>query len=212
MIESKTLLLNKDRYLITPSLLNSWAYIWLCGENVREAQSDEVCIEDKILVAQEKAYNDFITVLNRIKTEPNEFMLRGIEYEDECYKGNTDCSPIIEGGAYQIVGKKEETIDDIDFLLYGRLDVLKGGIIYDIKRVSKYSTQKYLKSYQHPFYFELFKECDEFDYLIYDGDTLHIETYYRDQVVDIKSVISQFIKWLKKNNLLELYKEKWRSK
>jgi len=211
MIKKKEHSVSVDKYLITPSLLNSWASIWNCSEWVREAQSDTMCIEDKIQDAQKKAYDDFITTLNRIKTEPNEYMLRGIEFENECYKGNTCVSPIIEGGAYQIVGVKDKTIDDMNFVLYGRLDVLKGGIIYDIKRVSKYTPQKYINSYQHGFYFELFDEAYKFVYLCFDGNELHTETYYKDQCVNLEATISNFMKWLKKNNLLDLYKENWRS-
>lgn len=200
-----------NRLLITPSLLNSWLYIWNCVDNVRESEKDEICLEDKILDTQAKAKEDFINTLNRIKTPPNQYMQMGIDYEEECYKGNTDVSPIIKGGAYQIVGMKNETIDGIDFLLYGRLDVLKGGIIYDIKRVMKYSVQKYFKSCQHSFYFELFGRAYQFTYLIYDGNRLHTETYYREDCVDIKQVISNFIRWLKENDLFEIYKEKWKS-
>ena len=38
---------SSERYLITPSLLNSWAYIWNCDEN-----------------ANEKALQDFLKTLN----------------------------------------------------------------------------------------------------------------------------------------------------
>ena len=200
------------RYLITPSLLNSWAYIWTCVDGVREAESDKVCLEDKKADAQEKALQDFLKTLNREPIEDNFFMKQGREFEDACYRGETCVSPIIKGGAYQIVGTKDVTIDGINFVMYGRLDVLKGGIIYDIKRVMKYAPQKYLKSYQHGFYFELFKEAYEFEYLVYDGKDLHIETYYRDQCVDLSQVIRNFIKWLGDYGLLEIYFDKWVSK
>lgn len=202
---------NSDRYLITPSLLNSWAYIWLCAESVREAQSDTMCLEDKIEDKRKQAYQDFLKTLNREKSEPNIYMQRGIEFEEECYKGNTCISPIIQGGAYQVVGKKVKNIAGLDFLLYGRLDVLKGGVVYDIKRVSTYSPQKYINSYQHGFYLELFPRAYKFEYLVFDGKELHRETYYKDQVVYIDSVIENFINWLKQEKLLDLYKEKWRA-
>lgn len=203
---------NKRRYLITPSLLNSWAYIWNCADGVQEKEGDEICLEDKKSEASEKALQDFLKTLKREPSEPNFFMKQGIEFEDACYRGETCVSPIIKGGAYQIVGMKDVTIDGIDFLLYGRLDVLKGGIIYDIKRVMKYAPQKYLKSYQHGFYFELFPNAYEFQYLVYDGNALHRETYYRDQCVDLREVIREFMKWLKDNGLLKLYFDKWVSK
>lgn len=205
--------LTNERYLITASLLNSWAYIWECKQYVREAESDTICYEDKITDAMKKAYDDFLITLNRIKTEPNEAMLRGIEFEDECYKGNTPVSPIIENGAYQIVGTKDIKVKDLNILLYGRLDVLKGGIVYDIKRVRQYAPQKYLHSYQHGMYLDLFENAYKFEYLAYDDkDVLHHETYYRDEYRPTKEVVKDFLNWLEKNNLLKLYKEKWRSK
>lgn len=209
---TKKAIASNRRYLITPSLLNSWAYIWNCVDNIQEKESDEICLEDKKAEAQEKALQDFLKTLNREPIEPNFFMKQGIEFEDECYQGKTCVSPIIKGGAYQIVGTKNVNIDGINFLLYGRLDVLKGGIIYDIKRVMKYTPQKYFKSYQHGFYFELFDDAYEFQYLVYDGKELHIETYYRDQCVDLKQVIREFMKWLSDNGLLKLYFDKWVSK
>lgn len=203
---------SNKRYLITPSLLNSWAYIWTCVDNVKEAESDKICLEDKKSEAQEKALQDFLKTLNREPIEPNIYMKQGIEFEDACYRGETCVSPIIEGGAYQIVGTKEMTVGGINFLLYGRLDVLKGGTIYDIKRVMRYAPQKYLKSYQHGCYFELFPNAYRFTYLVFDGKDLHKETYYPDQCVSIEEVIREFIAWLDKNDLLEIFFEKWVSK
>ncbi len=209
---TKTRTRSGERFLITPSLLNSWGYIWNCEDNVREAESDKVCLEDKIADAREKALEDFKRTLRREPSEPNKWMQMGIDFEAECYAGNTCISPIIEGGAFQIVGKEEATIDGVDFLLYGRLDVLKGGVIYDIKRVGRYAPRKYAKSYQHGFYLELFKDAKKFEYLAYDGKDLHTETYYRDQCRDTKDAISQFLRWLKANGLAETYFDKWASK
>lgn len=179
--------------LITPSLLNSWLWIW---------ESDNY----------ESAYNGLISSLKRESTPPNEYMLEGIRFEKECYEGHTCVSPIIENGAFQVVGKKQVEVDGLRFLMYGRLDVLKAGKIYDIKRVVRYERPKYKWSCQHEFYLELFENVDEFEYLIYDGNSLHRETYFKGQSTDIPTLIGQFIKWLKKENLYDLYLENWRSK
>lgn len=199
------------RYLITPSLLNSWGYMWEFEKNVKETENDKVCLEDKIDKIRVKAKEDFLNALNKIYID-NEYMKLGREFEEECYQGKTCLSPIIEGGCNQIVGVKKVTVDGIDFVMYGKLDVLKGGVVYDIKRVQNYKTQKYLNSYQHGFYLGLFPRAYKFEYLIYDGVKPHTETYYRGQYIETTKVISMFIKWLKENNLFEIYKEKWRSK
>ena len=203
---------SSERYLITPSLLNSWAYMWDCADGVKEKENDTICLEDKKVLAQEKAFNEFIKTLNREPIEDNFFMKQGRDFEEECYQGNTCVSPIIKGGAFQISKAKDVSINGMNFVLYGRLDVLKGGIIYDIKRVMRYAPQKYFKSYQHGFYLELFDNAYEFDYLVYDGTQLHIETYYRDQCVDLKEVIKTFMIWLEEHRLLDTYKAKWISK
>ena len=195
--------------LVTPSLLNSWLYIWLSRDNVKESANDAICLEDKQDLAMQKAYDEFLGTLQREQTPPNENMLRGIQYEDDCYKGLTDASPIIKGGAFQIVGKKNVVVDNVPFLMYGRLDVLKNGIIYDIKRVTKYATQKYLHSAQHGFYLDLFQDASQFTYLAFDGNKLHQETYYRGQYKPTEAILSDFIQWLKENNLWDVYASLW---
>lgn len=199
-------------YLITPSLLNSWLYIYECVNKVRESENDTICLEDKQTDAMVKAKGDFINTLNRIPSEPNQYMLDGIQFEQDCYDGKTCISPIIEGGAFQIVGKKNVIINGLNILMYGRLDVLKGGVIYDIKRVQKYNAQKYKWSAQHGFYLDLFNRAYKFEYLAYDGNRLHREGYYRDEYKPTQEVIIEFLNWLNSNNLLEIYKEKWTTK
>lgn len=205
-------LASNDVFLITPSLLNSWLYIWESQNLVKENEKDLISLEDKKSEAQEKAKKDFIKVLNREQIEPNEYMIAGNEFEKQCYEGKTCISPIIKNGQFQIVGKKLVKIDNINFLMYGRLDVLKGGVIYDIKRVWKYNVQKYKWSAQHGFYLDLFSRANVFKYLIFDGNNLHIETYYRDEYTPTEELIKEFITWLKENDLFEVYKKKWKSK
>ena len=198
--------------LVTPSLLNSWLYIWLSRDIVKESANDAICLEDKQDLAMQKAYDEFLGTLQREQTPPNENMLRGIQYEDDCYKGLTDASPIIKGGAFQIVGKKNVIVDNVPFLMYGRLDVLKNGIIYDIQRVTRYTTQKYLHSAQHGFYLDLFQDASQFTYLAFDGNKLHQETYYRGQYKPTEAILSDFIQWLRENNLWDVYASLWASK
>ena len=198
--------------LVTPSLLNSWLYIWLSRDNVKESANDAICLEDKQDLEMQKAYDEFLGTLRREQKPPNENMLRGIQYEEDCYKGLTDASPIIKGGAFQIVGKKNVVVDNVPFLMYGRLDVLKNGIIYDIKRVTRYATQKYLHSAQHGFYLDLFQDARQFTYLAFDGNKLHQETYYRGQYKPTEAILSDFIQWLRENNLWDVYASLWASK
>ncbi len=203
---------NETALLITPSLLNSWLYIYQAPLYVREAEGDEMCLEDKQLSASRWARSAFLSTLRRAKSETTPAQQRGIDYEDATYQGKTSASPYVEGGQFQIVGKKYETIGGVDFLLYGRLDCLKGGTIYDIKRVSQYSVQKYLHSAQHPFYLHLFPRATKFTYLVDDGYALHTETYFRDEVKPIRSTIEEFIGWLKEEELWDDYELYWKAR
>lgn len=204
--------LNNQRYLITPSLLNSWLYIWTCVDGLEENEDDEVCLEDKISQKQSEAFESFLKYLKKEKIEPNKFMIEGIQFEKDTYDGKTCFSEIVKDGAFQIVGKKEVKIDGIDFLMYGKLDVLKGGVIYDIKRVWKYKLNKYVKSAQHGFYLDLFENAKMFKYLIWDGRKPHYEIYHRGEYVRTEELIHLFIVWLRKNKLLKVYKEFWKCK
>lgn len=180
--------------LITPSLLNSWAYIFKGNDG-------------------NKALADFIHYLKREPSEPNVHMQRGIDFEKLCVDGKEPTiSPIIEGGAFQLSASKVVEVDGIMFLIYGRLDVLKAGKGYDIKSVVKYETQKYFDSYQHHCYFEIVPEMTDFTYLISNGRDVYFEEYSRDEMIDLKKVISQFIQYLKTMNLFEIYVEKWRAR
>lgn len=198
--------------LITPSLLNSWGYIWECRKGVRESEGDEISIEDKRDLASDKAMEEFLKSLNREPIPDNEFMRRGREYEEATYKGETLASPYVQGGRFQLVGKKKVEVDGMGFLMYGRLDCLKGGVIYDIKRVSRYAPQKYRDSYQHGFYLDLFPRAHRFDYLVDDGKALHIETYYRGQYVPTEKAIRDFVGWLRSQGLLPIYQQKWQAR
>ena len=176
--------------LITASLLNSWIYLF-----------DNQLSDEKI------AFDDFLKVLNREPTEQTEAMKLGNEFEQECYDGKVSgISNLIEGGAFQVSASKIEVINGLTFVLYGS--------IYDIKRVSRYNdVQKYYTSAQHPMYLELIPQAKEFIYLISDGELIYQEKYTRkDFIKPIQEIITDFVNWLKRNDLFEKYVEKWESK
>ena len=213
------------RYRITTTLLNSWQYIWDCINYVVETENDEISKEDKITIAQGKAKADFVNYLNRIPIPDNENMKLGREYEDKVCSGGDDVfSPIVEGGAFQVTVTKDVDILGVPITLYGVLDVLKGGRIYDIKRIRKnYKYPKYKTSHQHGMYLYLVPEALDFTYLMCDDriDSKNEETrakahntehYVRENTEDIITVCTQFILWLKANNLFDIFIEKWKMK
>lgn len=202
----------KECYLrVTATLLNSWANIWNCVDYVVESDNDTISYEDKVTAKMNEAKEEFIKVLKRIPIEDNIYMQRGREFEDlVCSGKDPEFSPIVENGAFQVLGTKKVTIDGVKIVLYGILDVLKAGRIDDIKRVVKYSYPKYKKSLQHPMYLELFPETYDFTYLVRDDNgRSHYENYVRENCVDIYHVISVFIAYLKANDLFGIFEEKW---
>lgn len=194
-----------DRYLITQSLLSSWLYIY---------KSDD-------------GYDDFLKTLHKESIQPTRAMLEGQRFENclnsvlngaeiepthEWYKPIMELYPILQSAQQQVALSKRVTVEGIEFVLYGVLDFLKAGVIYDTKFSKSYHVGKYLNSPQHPMYFALVPEAYEFTYLICDGEYIYKETYRPDEVEPIERTIKYFLEFLKNLNLIGIYKENWRSK
>jgi hypothetical protein len=179
---------------VTASLLNSWNYLFYVDPQYYQ-----------------KSYQDFVNTLHKIKTPQTPAMLNGINFEQDCYDGKVRfISPLIENGAFQVFAKKELEVDDETVLVLGYLDVLKEGVIYDIKRTSSYEMQKYYNSFQHHVYFFLIDEAEIFEYLIaagYKDYDIFIERYHKTDMIAMKDIVQSFFKWLKANDLWNVYVE-----
>jgi hypothetical protein len=202
-----------NKYLITPSLLNNFSY-YLQDEFKSPADSRA----------------DFLKTLSREKFEPNEAMAKGIFFEDSvndfckgalkievkepCY---WDCvksiGDIVKGGLWQQSVKKEITVGNQEFLLYGRTDVIKRDTVYDIKFTGNYELGKFLGSSQHLIYLYC-TGLPNFSYLISDGKDWSREDYVNDGTVEnrIKSMISDFMSYLENDlEAKEMFITKWGS-
>ncbi len=208
-----------SRYLITQSLIASWAYMFDCRKE-----------------SEKNAEQEFLQVLRREARETTEARQNGIYFENAVYAEAAGVSPkpecqwengvkavanIIRGAQMQVRLSRPLTLDGMKFLVYGILDALKAGVIYDVKfQNKKFSISendpgeygKFLNSPQHPFYFFLVPEALEFKYLLSDGEDLYIETYQRDQTRSAEAVIAEFIHSIAGMGLLDAYKEKWLAK
>lgn len=202
-------------YLMTQSLLAAWQWLYKCPEGM-----------------EEDAKASFLQTLNREKTEQTEAMANGSRFEAEVYAqaeglerepipgwedGIRALAGILEGAPTQVKAKREIRVDGMDFLLYGILDAMKAGVIYDVKYLNKSMGSvelagKYLDSPQHPAYLYLVPEAVEFRYLVSDGQDVYIEAYRREDVPYIGGIISQFIQSVTDMGLLDIYKEKWEAK
>lgn len=169
---------------------------------------------------------NFIKVLNKEQFEITENIQKGFEYEaymQENYKETLN-------GAYQVKVSKEYG----DYLLYGIIDCLKGGIIYDYKYTANYEVGKFFNNHQTLMYLEMVPEAKKMIYLItnkfdkgeypdiefkstekvvYEVGEIFKEEYTKDLFPEtIESVLHKFIEWLKAYNLYDLYTEKWKCK
>ena len=198
-------------YLMTHSLLSSWLYS-MRDNPYADATQDDTSKED------------FLRVLRREPTPTTEAMQRGIDFENlvtDIVRG-AEIDPeekwglaakavaaIVSGGQLQYVATKAVTINGLELLLYGRLDALKAGAIYDIKFSSGYERGKFIDSTQHPMYLELVPEADFFSYLVSDGNEVWTENYRRDETPSIIPTIVDFLRWLNETGNMEIYLKYW---
>lgn len=204
-------------YLITHSLLSSWSYLFSCNEEY-----------------QEQAEQDFLSALRRERKEPTPEMLNGIEFENLCYEmadypvmdqfagrkwfdGAYAVATAIKGAQFQVKASRELTVAGTDFLVYGILDALRAGSIFDVKFLNKSFGSadlvgKYLNSTQHPTYFYLVPEAFEFTYLVSDGQDLYAERYTPEDTEPLSGIIEHFMKSIESMGLLDVYREHWLAK
>ena len=171
---------------------------------------------------------DFIKVLNKEEFEPSESILKGFEYEKYMQENYEET----KNGAYQVKVSKEYG----DYLLYGIIDCLKGGIIYDYKYTKNYEVGKFFNNHQTLMYLEMVPEAKKMVYLItnkfkkemplsaplnyeYCGEYEYVvgeifrEEYTKDMFPEtMYSIIHKFEEWLKAYNLFDLYTENWKCK
>jgi len=212
-------------FLITQSLLSSWQWYLSADED-----------------NEEKAYFDLIKTLRREKLEDNESMLFGRvfesvvrlicdgdawinekdkadvllkkkEFDDErlqkcVYEVAEEC----KGGVWQVKQSKIKNILGQDFLLYGRLDVLKGPWIIDIKFSHTFEIGKYRDSPQTKMYMHLVPDVIGMKYLISDGNQTYEDVYLRSSVESIDNDIKDFWSWISTQHaLFYLYVKNWES-
>lgn len=198
------------RYLMTHSLLSSWLYA------IKENPYED-------LTSERDKFSEFMLSLNREPIEQTQAMRNGIEFEDLVtaiiqggadenhvwYNAASKVAGIVNGGLLQYKARKVIEVNNTPIVLYGRLDVLKAGTVYDTKFSKGYEKGKYLSSTQHPTYFELIPEANTFEYIVSNGNEVWTEAYRRDETASIIPIASDFLYWLEVQGLMDVYKEKW---
>lgn len=220
-----------ERYLITQSLLSAWSYTFDCFEGYEddakedflrvlrrekgeptEAMQNGIDFENLVYSIANGTFEPEYKASGLVEPNTGEVMER-FEYP-KWYEGAKKVADIIAGAPIQVKASANIEVDGISFLLYGILDALKAGTIYDVKFLnSKMGSVdlygKYLGSAQHPAYFYLIPEANDFKYLVSDGSELYIESYRREQCRFIGDIIHDFIASIKEMGLYELYKVHW---
>lgn len=200
------------RYLMTYSLLDSW--MWYTDNEYSEP---------------EQARKDFETTLNRERIPDNVWMQAGRDFES-CIR-LVDQEKIflefpqptfgfcvwqiaekIKGGTWQTSGYRDVFVNEKNYLLYGKSDVLRGPDVFDIKFNRKYQTGKFFKKLQHPMYFACFPGVKTFTYLISNGKEIFEEVYRREDTPRIEDTIYEFQQWLQGHpNYQDTYYQEWRA-
>lgn len=200
-----------ERYMVTHSLLSSWLYA-MRDNPYADAETEP---EDPLA--------EFKQVLNRVPMEQTDAMRRGIQFEDLVtsithgqgdpkemwYPAASQIAEIVGGGQLQVKRCETVPMEGMNIFLYGRLDALKAGSIYDIKYCERYDKGKYFDSTQHPMYLELVPAAREFTYLISNGQYVWKETYRRDETKSILPIVHDFLDWLTATGMMATFKEKW---
>ena len=125
------------------------------------------------------------------------------------YKPVMELAKYLKGSQQQVTIKRDIIVNDVCFELYGVLDFLRSGIIYDTKFSKHYYLNKYLTSPQCPLYFYLVPEAREFQYISCDGQFIYKEIYHPDEVTPIEVTIKQFMLFLDRSHLVEPYTSIW---
>lgn len=200
------------RYLLTPSLHSAWSW-W------RSADDDHT----------DQARADLIRYLKREPIPPSEAMIRGRKLEDDI-RAAADGTPmlplddpsyevtvreiadIVKGGLWQ-----ERTYTDLhfrghgDFLLYGKIDVVRGPWIWDIKWTTNYFVGKYLTGLQHLAYPAGLK-CPNFAYIASNGKQWWSEAYHSspNDLDELRSRLLAMLDDIKNDKeLAALYAANW---
>ena len=129
--------------------------------------------------------------------------------EHPWYAAASKVADMVRGAKLQYVARKPVVIDGMELLLYGRLDAMKEGRIFDIKYSGSYERGKYRDSTQHPMYYTLVPEIMNFTYIVSNGQDVWTEVYWFDEIPRIEPVITDFLRWLRDMNLMEIYKQYW---
>lgn len=198
---------------ITQSLISSWDRAFSARDEARE-----------------DCWKDFLDTLHRVPRPETDAQRDGKIFEAGVYamadgkpyslppnmeQGARKVAQIVKGGSFQLPLSRAFKIGEHDVTLVGVPDVVKAGVIYDVKYRTKGFgsgdvTGKWLGASQHSAYFFLMPEAYEFNYLCSDGIDLYTERYIPRSVMPFEQIAAEFIGSLISIGLFDDYKRYWR--
>lgn len=219
-----------SRFMVTHSLLSSWLYA-MRDDPMEDATTKADHFADFMMTLRREPTktspamqdgNNFESLVTAVlqKKDTISFpeinhktgkatVFSGAPADHRWYESASTVANLLAGSQLQYKASRIIHVQDEEIFLYGRLDALKGGTIYDIKFSRGYERGKYISSTQHPMYMELVPEAERFVYVISGGTEVWTESYRRSETPSIVPTIADFLSWLQAMDLMPLYQEKW---
>jgi hypothetical protein len=213
------------RLLITASLLSSWEY-YLNSQDEAEDQAltdflsslRREPIKDNAAMQGGRAFETRVRMVAEPwykPTENEEADLRDTRDDgtDERYTACVaEVADMVRGGCWQVKASKPVEIAGQEFMLYGRLDVLRGPWIHDIKFSHTFEAGKYRDAPQTKMYLALIDGPEGIRYDVSDGNNVYVDEYRRRDVEPIENTVADFWSWINaQDEYLSIYLDKWRS-
>ncbi len=195
---------------VIPSLLGSWDW-YLNAEGDRE----------------ESAEAEFLASLRREKSPPNQAMQDGIDFEnrveavcqgkavsflegedyERCVR---EVAAMVAGGTWQVNTAKTITVGGVSFWLHGRMDVLRGPWIWDLKFSKSFDVGKYRDAPQTLAYLACEPGPLGIRYVVCDGSRVFVDEYRREVVRPVEWLLGDFWEWMQAHpKFLEPYLANW---
>lgn len=160
-----------ERYLMTHSLLSSWLYA-MKDSPYEDATTERDSYDEFMKTLRREPTEttkamqngiDFENLVTKIvngessqirSTETQDGQQRLLDAkpltENQWYDAANQIANIIKGAQLQYRARRIIPVGDMSLVLYGKIDALKAGVVYDIKFSSGYEKGKYFSSTQHP--------------------------------------------------------------
>lgn len=209
--------------LITQSLLSDWQWFLQDeSENAVEKWKSSLRRESKPDTPEMQAGRAFESRV-RLQNEPDGSWLTARDIEDlkateddgkneEYFNTVLEVASMTQGGFWQPALSEIYDNGLQSFVLYGRLDVLKLGII-DVKFSKTFEVGKYKNCPQVRMYMHLAKQAPDMTFVVSNGHTVMTDYFIRQDVEPIEPLVNDFWNWLNRYpEYLSLYIENWKSK